>query len=79
MNNNILVISDNMPDQINGVVTTFKNVIKIGEKNGYYIYTLDPSYFRHFSMFKYPEVKIGPSPLPHCWLAYFLLAAICEY
>lgn len=59
MQNKILIISDNMPDQINGVVTTFKNVSKIGEKNGYDIRVLDPSYFRHFSMPKYPEVKIS--------------------
>jgi glycosyltransferase involved in cell wall biosynthesis len=55
----ILVITDNLPDQINGVVTTFKHLKKQAEKNGYQIEFIDPSQFPHFSAMGYPEVKIS--------------------
>ena len=55
----LLIVSDNLPSQINGVVTTFSNIKKYAEKNGYVVYFIDPQCFRHFNMPKYPEVKIS--------------------
>lgn len=55
----ILIISDNLPDQINGVVTTFNNIKKISESRGYSIHHISPMDFKYFSMPKYPEAKIS--------------------
>jgi glycosyltransferase involved in cell wall biosynthesis len=56
----ILVITDNLPDQVNGVVTTFTNIELEAEKDGYKIKYLDPRSFPHVSCPGYPEVKL-------CW------------
>ncbi len=55
----ILVITDNLPDQINGVVTTFKNLEIHANHSGYNIVYIDPRKFYHFSALGYPEVKIS--------------------
>ena len=55
----ILIITDNLLDQVNGVVTTFTNVEKQALKNNYKISYIDPSMFFHFSALWYPEVKIS--------------------
>lgn len=55
----LLIVSDNLPDQINGVVTTFNNIKKHAEKNGYLVYLINPQHFKHFSMPRYPEVKMS--------------------
>ena len=55
----LLIVSDNLPSQINGVVTTFINIKKYAEKNGYAVYFINPQCFRYFNMPKYPEVKIS--------------------
>jgi len=55
----ILIITDNLKTQINGVVTTFNNIEKHAVKNGYNIKFIDPSDFKYFSCPGYPEVKIG--------------------
>lgn len=55
----ILIITDNLKTQINGVVTTFNQIEKQAEKNGYAIEFIDPSSFRNFSCPGYPEVKIS--------------------
>jgi len=55
----ILIITDNLPDQINGVVTTFQNVERQAKKDGYQISYIDPSRFPHWSAPKYPEVKLS--------------------
>lgn len=55
----ILIVTDNTRDQINGVVTTFRNLETKAEADGYEIVYLDPSSFRHFSAPGYPEVKIS--------------------
>jgi len=55
----ILVITDNLQDQINGVVTTFKNIEAMAVLDGYRILYLDPGQFLHFSCPGYPEVKLS--------------------
>lgn len=55
----ILIVTDNLLDQVNGVVTTFTNVEKQALKNNYKISYIDPSMFFHFSALGYPEVKIS--------------------
>jgi glycosyltransferase involved in cell wall biosynthesis len=55
----ILIITDNTQDQINGVVTTFRNIEAPASRDGYNIVYLDPGQFRHFNCLGYPEVKIS--------------------
>ena len=55
----ILVITDNVPDQINGVVTTFKNLEDQAGLDGDRIVYIDPGQFPHFDCPGYPEVKIS--------------------
>ena len=52
-------MTDNLPDQINGVVTTFKNLEDYATRDGYSIVYLDPRKFYHFNALGYPEVKIS--------------------
>jgi glycosyltransferase involved in cell wall biosynthesis len=52
-------VTDNLPDQINGVVTTFKNLEDYATRDGYRIVYLDPRKFHHFNALGYPEVKIS--------------------
>ena len=56
----ILVVTDNVPDQVNGVVTTFKNLEDQASLAGDRIVYIDPGQFPHFDCPGYPEVKI-------CW------------
>ena len=55
----ILVITDNTRDQINGVVTTFKNIEAPAFLDGYSIVYLTPREFVHVSCPGYSEVKIA--------------------
>jgi glycosyltransferase involved in cell wall biosynthesis len=55
----ILIITDNLKDQINGVVTTFQNLEQQAYKNGYRIKFIDPSQFPHCGAPGYPEVKLS--------------------
>lgn len=59
MQKKILIISDNLPDQINGVVTTFQNLKQQAQLNGYAVQTIDPTSFAHISCPGYPEVKLS--------------------
>lgn len=59
MQKTILIITDNLQDQINGVVTTFKNIEEMAVLDGYRILYLDPGQFTHFDCPGYPEVKIS--------------------
>jgi glycosyltransferase involved in cell wall biosynthesis len=59
MHRKILVVTDNLKTQINGVVTTFKNLEKHALKDDYEIVYLDPSYFKHIAAPGYPEVKLS--------------------
>jgi len=58
MTKKILIITDNLPDQINGVVTTYKNIEACAIRDGYTVDYLDPSRFRYFDCPRYNEVKI---------------------
>ena len=56
----ILVITDNVPDQVNGVVTTFKNLEDHAERNGYSVVYINPRQFPNFACPGYPEIRL-------CW------------
>jgi glycosyltransferase involved in cell wall biosynthesis len=55
----ILIITDNTQEQINGVVTTFKNLESHAVDNGYDVVYLDPRQFPHCACPGYPEVKLS--------------------
>jgi glycosyltransferase involved in cell wall biosynthesis len=55
----ILIITDNLHDQINGVVTTYKNIEPHANLDGYEFVYVDPSNFIHISAPKYPEIKLS--------------------
>jgi glycosyltransferase involved in cell wall biosynthesis len=59
MTKKILIITDNLPDQINGVVTTYKNIEACAVLDGYSVVYLTPGHFRYFDCPKYNEVKIA--------------------
>jgi glycosyltransferase involved in cell wall biosynthesis len=54
----ILIITDNLPDQINGVVTTYKNIEICAARDGYNIVVLHPGWFSYIDCPRYNEVKI---------------------
>jgi len=55
----ILIITDNVQDQINGVVTTFTNLEDHAGRDGYSVVYIDPGQFPNFACPGYPEVKIS--------------------
>lgn len=55
----ILIITDNLPDQINGVVTTYKNIEAYAVRDGYTIDYIHPGRYRYVDLPKYNEVKIA--------------------
>jgi glycosyltransferase involved in cell wall biosynthesis len=55
----ILIITDNLQDQINGVVTTYKNIEPYAIADGYDIHYLNPGRFRYVNCPKYNEVKLA--------------------
>ena len=59
MSKTILIVTDNLPDQINGVVTTYKNIEACAILDGYRVVYLDPGRFRHVNCPGYNEVKIA--------------------
>ena len=59
MTKTILIITDNLPDQINGVVTTYKNIEACAILDGYNIVVLHPGWFRYIDCPVYNEVKIA--------------------
>ena len=59
MTKTILIITDNLPDQINGVVTTYKNIEACATRDGYNIVVLHPGWFRYVDCPGYNEVKIA--------------------
>ena len=60
MSKTILVVTDNVQDQINGVVTTFKNLEDHASRDGYSVVYIDPRQFPNFACPGYPEVRL-------CW------------
>jgi glycosyltransferase involved in cell wall biosynthesis len=59
MTKTILIITDNLKDQINGVVTTYKNIEICAVRDGYNVVVLDPGWFRYVDCPGYNEVKIA--------------------
>jgi glycosyltransferase involved in cell wall biosynthesis len=59
MRRKILIITDNVPDQINGVVTTFRNIEIPAQNDGYDISYIDPSHFRSWPAPGYSEVRLA--------------------
>jgi glycosyltransferase involved in cell wall biosynthesis len=55
----ILIVTDNLREQVNGVVTTYKNIEADAIRDGHSIVYLDPGQFRHIDMPLYPEVKLS--------------------
>jgi len=55
----ILIITDNLPEQINGVVTTYKNIEVCAVRDGYNIVVLHPGWFSYIDCPRYNEVKIA--------------------
>lgn len=58
MTKKILIVTDNLPDQINGVVTTYKNIETCAIRDGYTVDYIDPRCFRYVDCPGYNEVKI---------------------
>ena len=59
MSKTILIVTDNLPDQINGVVTTYKNIEAHAIRDNYRVVYLDPRRFRYIDCPGYNEVKIA--------------------
>ena len=59
MTKKILIITDNLPDQINGVVTTYKNLEAYAVLDDYTIDYIDPRRFSYVDCPGYNEVKIS--------------------
>ena len=55
----ILVVTDNLRTQVNGVVTTFKNIESHALADGFDIVYLDPGQFSYCDAPGYPEVKLS--------------------
>jgi glycosyltransferase involved in cell wall biosynthesis len=58
-NKTILVVTDNLRDQVNGVQTTFKSIEDLARSDGYNIVYIDPGQFPHINCPGYPEVKLS--------------------
>ena len=58
MTKKILIITDNLPDQINGVVTTYKNIETMAILDGYTVDYINHSRFRYVDCPGYNEVKL---------------------
>ena len=58
MTKKILIVTDNLPEQINGVVTTYKNIESMALLDGYTVDYIDPSRFRYVDCPGYNEVKL---------------------
>ena len=59
MQKTILIVTDNLPEQINGVVTTYKNIEEHAVRDDYRVVYLDPGRFRYVDCPGYNEVKIA--------------------
>ena len=59
MQKTILIVTDNLPEQINGVVTTYKNIETHAVRDNYRVVYIDPGRFRYVDCPGYNEVKIA--------------------
>ena len=55
----ILIVTDNLHDQINGVVTTYKNIETYAIRDGYHFVYITPDEFSYIDCPVYNEVKIA--------------------
>jgi len=55
----VLIVTDNLQDQINGVVTTYKNIEACALLDDYHFVYVDPGRFGYIDCPKYNEVKIA--------------------
>jgi glycosyltransferase involved in cell wall biosynthesis len=55
----ILIVTDNLPDQINGVVTTYSNIEACALRDSYQFVYITPGDFSHFDCPIYNEVKLA--------------------
>jgi glycosyltransferase involved in cell wall biosynthesis len=55
----MLIITDNLPSQINGVVTTYTNIEPLAIRDGYTVDYIHPGRYRHVDCPKYNEVKLA--------------------
>ena len=62
MTKKILIVTDNLPDQINGVVTTYKNIEPYAIRDGYTIDYINPGRYRTINCPGYSEVKLAWAP-----------------
>lgn len=56
---NILIVTDNLKDQVNGVVKTYKSIEEFAKTAGHNIIYLDPGQFKYINCPGYPEVKLA--------------------
>lgn len=59
MQKTILIVTDNLPEQINGVVTTYKNIEAMAIRDHYRVVYIDPGRFRYVDCPGYNEIKIA--------------------
>ena len=59
MTKRILIITDNLPDQINGVVTTYTNIEPFAIRDGYTVDYIHPGRYRYVDCPFYNEVKLA--------------------
>ena len=59
MQKKILIVTDNLPDQINGVVTTYKNIEAYAVRDGFRVFYITPNEFSYVDCPLYNEVKIA--------------------
>jgi glycosyltransferase involved in cell wall biosynthesis len=59
MSKTILIITDNLPEQINGVVTTYTNIQTCAILDGYRVVYITPGDFSYIDCPRYNEVKIA--------------------
>jgi glycosyltransferase involved in cell wall biosynthesis len=59
MSKKILIVTDNLRDQVNGVAVTFNNLEKQASQDGYEMVFIDPSLFPNRPAPGYPEVKLS--------------------
>jgi len=59
MTKTVLIVTDNTPNQINGVVTTYTNLEKFANSDGYNIVYIDPGQYFNIACPGYPEVRLS--------------------
>lgn len=59
MSKTILIVTDNLADQVNGVVTTYKNIEACAIRDGFRFVYITPNEFSYFDCPMYNEVKIA--------------------